>query len=222
MMELDKNVFNDYLLKGEKVLKIFKPNKLKFWVARAFRHLPIFLVALALFSMREAILEEIWELGAALTEVRELAYGAGVPVSLIYILPALIVAAFFAIELVAGKLEYDRRVYCVTNKRAVIRCGIVGFNFRSFDLAQLQSSFAQITFFDRVVGQNTGRVKLLGGFADFTFTHVVNPRQVVRDIRELAEARSQDRQSAGNQDLANGIGSLVQNLKQVVRGWDNE
>jgi len=49
MMELDKNVFNDYLLKGEKVLKIFKPNKLKFWVARAFRHLPIFLWRLPCF-----------------------------------------------------------------------------------------------------------------------------------------------------------------------------
>ena len=224
-MQTGAEIFNQVLLQGEQVIKTFRPHKGRFWLSRLshliglipFMLFPTIILVLLLnnwgpFALMEG---ETYFPGFSLILGGLIGAMVGIPVF------------FFGIEAVFSIFWYKNRLYCFTNKRVMIQCGVFGRNFRFMDLQWATNSFVQISVLDRMLGKNTGSIKFssmgnpmmnmnqMGGMggpsmmgAMFYFLYVVNPHDILREIQEQANALQAN---SANQmaNLANQMGNLA-------------
>jgi len=222
-MQTGAEIFNQVLLQGEQVIKTFRPNQKRFWLSRLshivglipFMAFPIILLCVHIFlgfgpsepGFRNSILT----------------FPGPIFLALVIAIPVL----FIVLEIVVGIFWYKNRLYCFTNKRVMIQCGIFGRNFRFMDLMWATNSFVHISPLDRMMGKNTGSIKfsamgnpmmntaqmgsmggpnMMGGV--FYFLYVENPHDILREIQEQASAMQSN---SANQmaNLANQMGNLA-------------
>ena len=232
-MPENANIFDQVLMQGEQVIRTFKPNKKRFWLSRL-SHIPG-LIFFLIFPMIFLIMY--------LTESGPFQYIAGSPIPS-FVLPVIIVVIvgipvfFTLLEIVYGVFWYRNRLYCFTNRRIMIQCGVFGRNFRFMDLQWAANSFVHISLLDRMMRQNTGSIKFSNmaspmmnmhsgsmhqqGFAGamFYFLYVEQPHDILREIQEQASALQMN--SANQmQNLANQMGNLANQFGQQNQNFNN-
>ncbi|MCL2755571.1 MAG: hypothetical protein FWE45_00785 [Firmicutes bacterium] len=100
--------------------------------------------------------------------------------------PILIIS--FPIMYPIYRAYYNKRVYAYTNKRILVRGGIIGTDYKSLDLPSVNATLVHVGFIDKISKKNTGTLEF-GSPANpigmtnsngmkvnpFIFNHIENP-----------------------------------------------
>lgn len=176
--------FDAIIEKGEEVLNIFKPDKLRFWsgwvigmtiTATVFMLLPLF----SLFALFRGP-DLFW-----------LIFGISLPS-----MGGLVVLCIL-ISFTARKILYKNTFYAYSNKRIMIRAGIIGVDYKSLEFRSLNATIVWVGLLDKLMRRNTGDLKFgspaspvlavegLHHTNQFLFRHVKKPYETMREIKEF-------------------------------------
>jgi len=228
------HIFQNMLMQGEEIVKVFKPHKGRFWASRLLGHLPGLLIFMVFAAIFGGIMMFEAGLGGGLIALIFIGIFLGLPL------------IFFVGEIIAGIWWYKNRWYCYTNRRIIIQCGILIRNFRMMDLHWASNSFVRISILDRMLGKQTGTIKFsnmgspmmnMGGGRGFShggmggnpgfvgamfyFLYVQHPHDILREIQEYANAL-QEQGNVNNQNLANQINNLAAQIGNMQGGNNNQ
>lgn len=138
-----RDFFENVLDSGEQISYTFKPNKTKVIFANLMLIIPILLFFCAGMAVAMFVPEEGYE-----------------PLEPIF---AIIPAAFFLLGIVVSvfltNLWIKKTVYAVTEKRIIIRTGIIGVDFKSLDIDSIGALEVYVSIFDKILGGKTGTIK---------------------------------------------------------------
>ena len=118
-----------------------------------------------------------------------------VPLFWPHMLMILILSGFSAPFLVAS--AYKKRYYCYTNKRIIIRTGIVGVDYKSLEYKDITATSVSVGFLDKGLG--TGTVEFGSPSSPigdsqyrrnpYKFQAIQNPYDVMREIKEYKDTK---------------------------------
>lgn len=193
----NKEIFNDVLDEGEVVLNVLRPNKKKYWAFfnwMYFWAMGSWLLIIAFVTPAIAIdmdakgLEILW-ISLVLIALLALFYFAGYFVSRVF-----------------ASLAFKKRHYAYTNKRIIIRCGIIGVDYRVLDYKLLGATTVTVGVLDRMMGGKTGYIRfgsasspIVGtygngmGFGGFTFSHVDMPYDLLKEIKKIMNVAQEEK-----------------------------
>jgi len=173
------NSFKHILDDDEKIVKAFKPNKFKLYFSNLFGFFILLLFAIGIIVSFLVIdgNESIDSFQMAL-----LVLG--------------IWAVLFILDLIILRLYYDKRIYAYTNKRMIIRNGVIGVDYKSLDIDMIGAVDVSVNVIDKIINKNTGSIKF-GSMARpinpantneiFAFTSIENPYEVYKEIKKFMD-----------------------------------
>lgn len=184
--------FELILDKDESIVKTYKPNRKRFVLINIIGLLIFFLIPIALLIV--GILGSI--------NTIEFVDEAGnpdpsVPVTMLAV--GCLFALGFIVAIVGLFLRYHKTLYCITNKRIIIRHGFIGVDFKSLNLTAISGVFVQVDFADKFIKPNTGTITFASsatpiiqgsqknGYVPFAFAHVDNPYEVYREVKGFVD-----------------------------------
>ena len=176
-----EKVFEPILDKDEKVIKVFKPHKAKMFVS----------VSLAWFFCWVWIL--LISLLGMLTSFEDNYNPVDWWIFIVVIVAILVVCLggnflFFA-------LSYKNTYYAYTNKRVIIRKGIIGVDYKSLDMDMIGVVTVNVGILDKIMHKNTGTI-CYGSMASpvggqngpmFKFAHIVEPYETYKEIKNVID-----------------------------------
>jgi len=169
--------FADVLEKNETIVKVYKPNKTKFWTA-------FILTAFISWVWVYAILFGAFESGS---------FDSSLFWLLFWVSNGVFVGGML-FTILFGAIYYKNRYYAYTNKRIIIRSGIIGVDFKSLEFKTLTATIVRVTPLDKILRRNTGNLRFgspaapvgnLYTMNPYTFKHLVKPYDTLREIKEL-------------------------------------
>lgn len=172
--EIDLSIFDPIIGKDENIIEAFKPNKK--------RDVVLSLVGIFVFIVLISILP-ICMVVFSTSETDE--YGPLIAISAL----DLFIAVFAIITVAVG---YKQRVYCYTNKRIIIRNGIIGADFQTLDYDLIGGISVTVGLFDKMVNPNTGIISFASaalpvangkGITPYVFKAIENPYEVCKRIK---------------------------------------
>lgn len=180
-----KEVFNDILDKNEEILNVYKPNKLKLFLSvlagwllsTIWIFVPIFFA----FAFGEA--------GADLSQ-------GTLNIVIISIAGAYIL--FFIIAMLFTKIYYNNLYFAYSNKRIIIRKGIIGVDYKSLDMAMIGAVNVNVSVLDKILKQNTGSITFgsmaspvattnAGGYGLYRFSNIQMPYEKYREVKTIID-----------------------------------
>ncbi len=177
-----ENVFEPILDGDEKVLKIFKPNKTKMFWSMFLQSFFVYIwIALLLsFSFSANYFSDDY-------------YQTNININVGVFFATLVITAILYLVLlfVVFKVVYSKRFYAYTNKRVVIRKGIIGVDFKSLNKNSIGMVEVNVSLLDKIVQKNTGTI-VFGSMsspiinnhgANFIFAHITNPYELYKEIK---------------------------------------
>lgn len=174
--------FTDVLEKDEKIVKVYKPNKCKFWTST------ILLGFFCYFWFYIICLGSIPEAGEL--------FDPSLFWFLFIISSALFVGSMLLTFLFAA-LYYKNKFYAYTNKRIIIRGGIFGIDYKSLEFKHLSATIVNVSLLDKILRRNTGNIRFgspsspVGGMNaaanPYIFAHIVKPYDTLREIKECID-----------------------------------
>jgi len=179
-------VFADVLEKDEKIIKMYKPDKKKFyWSVRWL----IFISAVWFYFLAFMAFDpEVFPTLSRLAVV-------GI------ILGAVTVAIFLTglITRIFTSIYQKNRYYAYTNKRILIRSGVFGIDYKSLEYKSLTATIVKVSLLDKLIKHKTGSIifgspssPVSGVFGQVTvnpyrFAHIVDPYVTLREIKEVID-----------------------------------
>lgn len=171
--------FSVVLNKGEEIIECFKPKKIKM-ILSVFLGVVLIVLAIVGMSMLARFIpdEETGEVMPLWLFISLLAVSGG----------ALILSLVFIL------VEYNKRVYCITNQRVIIRCGVIGVDFRSLELKSIGAVDVNVGLLDKILRMNTGTIKFgsmsapINGNVIYAFSHIVDPYGTYKRLKEIIES----------------------------------
>lgn len=183
MTSVDPNIFNPILGKDETVIETFKPNIIRevflnviaviIGIGLIFS-IPVIMITLSLGDDPYDTGDKIWE---ALTP-------------LAILLGVVLVASLFVIL-----FGYKKKAFCITNKRVIIRSGIIGTDFKTLEFDLVGGISVNVGLLDKLVRPNTGKISFASaaspvinngrGVSTYAFTGIENPYDVYKRIKEI-------------------------------------
>ena len=169
-------LFNDVLETDEKIVKGFKPNKLKLFFSRLLLvGVPcLFILMLGLFAFFIPDPETPYSTSLA-----------------VMIVSSCLSAIIFCLSIFFTCLYYKNTYYVYTNKRVIIRTGVFGVDFKSLDLKNVGAFDVYVSLLDKILRKNTGTVKfgsnsspINSANGSYQFAHIEKPYEVYKDIKE--------------------------------------
>ena len=100
------------------------------------------------------------------------------------------------------KNNYENRFYAYTNKRILIRKGIIGTDYKSLEYRSITATIVQVGFLDKALKTNTGTIEFgspaspIGGGGKnapgnpYVFTAVKAPYDTLREIKEYMDSKN--------------------------------
>lgn len=138
-----RKIFEDVLDSGEQIIYTYKPNKKK----SLFTNILLVVVVLLFFCGGMAIAMFVPEEG----------YEPLAPIFSAIPVSCFLIGIIIAICLT--NLWIKKTVYAVTEKRIIIRTGIVGVDFKSLDIDSVGALEVYVSIFDKMLGGKTGTIK---------------------------------------------------------------
>ncbi len=184
MNENMQSVFEPVLNKDEKIIKVFKPNKAKmFWsYVIVVLFIWLFLAIFALLTISDLVKEN------GVGNLFYIVIGVWVAV---YILVLILFSVFY-------HFEYKKTYYAYSNKRIIIRHGIIGTDYKSLDIDMIGAVTVNVGIIDKMVRKNTGSLTFgsmaspvgTGAFM-FAFGNIENPYEVYKEIKEFIDNKKE-------------------------------
>ncbi len=159
----------------EKIVEVLRPNKEKLIFSTIFGCLLIGLI----FCLPLLI--------AFITEETETN-------GLLWIIPVVIFVLILVIAIIVSILYYNKTYYAFTNKRLVVRTGIIGVDYKSLDMKTIGAINVYVSLIDKILHKNTGSLRfgsmsspINGQNSAFNFSHITNPYENYKKIKEYIE-----------------------------------
>ena len=98
-------------------------------------------------------------------------------------------------------LWYNKTYYACTNKRIIIRTGVIGVDFKALDLQMIGAINVNVSWVDKIVGRNTGSLTFgsmsspLNAPANshgYVFSYVKQPYEIYKHLKEMIEQSKQN------------------------------
>jgi len=176
-----EQMFEDVMEKGEKIIKIYRPNGCKFW---SFVWLTYFISVIWLVFIPIGLLfnEDGWVgVGTAFW------WGLGATLAAVVI--------SMLITWLCGALWMKNRYCAYTDKRILVRGGIIGIDYKSLEFKSLTATVVKVSLLDKMVRKDTGTIKfgspaspvlsMWGNHSNqYMFNHIEKPYATLREIKE--------------------------------------
>lgn len=171
--------FDVILDNGEEINVSYLPNKKKVYVSNF-----LLLNLIALFFC--AFMSLAMFVSDGETEPLDAIY-ALIPIGLL-ILSNLVCWAFVSLYL-------KKAIFAITNKRIIIRSGIIGVDFKSLDLKSIGATEVYVSVIDKMLGGKTGSIRF-GSMSSpinstnnvaYSFSNIVDPYKTYKFIKEQIE-----------------------------------
>ena len=180
---MDKQKFEEILDKDEQVLSTFRMNKCKFGWAVFINY--IFSVIWFYLGLLGFIPEE----------------GNSFNTKWFFITLGIITGAIIVVGLFVwlfASIYFKNKYYAYTNKRILIRSGVIGIDYRSLEFKSLNATVVKVSILDKLVRKNTGAiffgspsspvVGTMGGFMNpYSFRHIEKPYDKLKEVKERIE-----------------------------------
>ena len=187
--------FKTILDKDEIVIKEYKPNKTRAVALGMLSLIPLLIIGsiFVVISILQfnSIIKVTTEVEGEKPLVPFVFLGFGIFIFCIF-------AFVFIYGIIFTIISYKKRLYCLTNKRIIIRSGFIGVDFNALDIKAINSVNVRVNFLDKWVKPNTGTIIFgsattpLGGqnknsgMNGFAFSHIENPYEVYKEIKEMS------------------------------------
>lgn len=187
-----ESMFDHVLDDDEDLLKVFKPNRTKFFTTNILGFALFFLLFLTISVFAIVFPEE------------------GVQISLFYLfIPIGIYLVLLGLAILFLCLYYKNVFYAYTDRRIVIRSGIFGVDYKCLDMDMIGAVNVNVSLIDKIVRKNTGTltygsmaspmVAEKGGSA-YRFAHIVNPYETYKEIKAIIEKHKKKKESKANKE----------------------
>lgn len=174
-------MFDQILDKDENIIEMIKPDKARTFWGSVIGSLFIF-IFIFIFSCLTIFVPST----------------SGESINYLYmIIPFGIYAVLLLLILIFTNLWYKKTAYAYTNKRIIIRTGIIGVDFKALDLKMIGAINVNVSLVDKIVRHQTGSLKFgsmsspmaLAGNSQsvYAFVYVKNPYEVYRKLKEIIE-----------------------------------
>ena len=168
------NLFDNILDSDEHIIKVLKPNKLKFVFGGVVSLSFVLFLFLAVSLVAILVPDE-----------------AVNPISPLYcLIPVGIFVLTVAISIVRCLVVYSKRYYAYTNKRVIIRCGFIGVDYKSLDMEMIGAINVNVSLIDKMLHKNTGTISfgsvaspIIGNGSMFSFYSIQNPYEFYKEIK---------------------------------------
>ncbi len=186
-MEEVNKIFETVLEQDEQILMSFKPNK-KRMLLFTFLISKIFLFLLSIFLI---VFGVVYYFNGSVSTYEDWASGVGVSIGFGLLL--LLVSVLYTLVPI---LMYKKTYYIVTNKKIVIRTGIIGIDYKTLDIDFIGSVNVNVNLYDKMMGKNvTGTISFASssapivnnqyGIGGFNFAYIENPYESYKKIKEI-------------------------------------
>ena len=172
-----ENDFSLILNNGEEILKTYKPNKLKCYISSIIALIWLYVSLITFFLLSFLVPDE---------------NGEKMPLVAFVICMSLVVV-FLIFHLIFTNMAFKKRVYCVTNQRLVIKCGVIGVDYKSLDLKYIGAVDVYVSFLDKIIRKNTGTLRFgsmsspMNSGAMFIFSSIYSPYEMYKEIKQIIE-----------------------------------
>lgn len=180
--------FKTILDNDEKIIKTFKPNKLKFSIT----YIIYFLMTSILFIFPPVFMFFVPDEN-------------GETISLTALLVVLGLFGLVLIFLIVFiNVSYKKRYYAYSNKRILVQNGFIGVDFKSLDHHTIGATEVRVDFVDKLIKKNTGSLKF-GSHASpmsgtnqnfFAFGAIEDPYEVYREIKNYIDKIKQEKKES--------------------------
>ena len=174
---METNLFDVVLDADEKIIKTYKPNKVRSWFGVI--AVAILFIAISIPIVIAAISEgETWYVVPGLLAM-----------CLIIEVPYVVLIPFWI----------NKTIYAVTNKRILIRTGYIGVDYKSLDYTLLGALTVNVSWVDKLIRKNTGSISF-GSMASpmthtqqskFNFYYIQNPYETYKEIKAIIDEHKQ-------------------------------
>jgi len=174
--------FKDILERDEKIVKVYKPDKCKFWASF------ILLSMVCCLWVYMALIGSIPQEGKTFNP--NLFW-------LLFLIASLTFVGGILISALFGAIYYKNTFYAYTSKRILIRSGVMGTDYKSLEFKALTATIVNVTFLDKILGRNTGNIRfgspaspvgnIKNGLNPYAFKHIVKPYDTLREIKEYID-----------------------------------
>lgn len=173
-----ENDFQLILNNNEKIIQTYKPNKKKFYLASFMCTIALYIFLVCFFTLMYAVPDD---------------EGQTMPLAA-YIITLCFIVLLIVLQIIFTKMAYKKRVYCVTNQRLVIKCGVIGVDYKSLDLNYIGAVDVYVSFLDKIVKQNTGTLRfgsmsspMVNTASQFCFSGVTAPYELYQNIKQIID-----------------------------------
>ena len=170
-------LFDEVLESDEKIIKGFKPNKIKLIFSK-FLLIGLPCLFIAFFGLLTYFIPD-----------NQTSYTASLVIMIVAFSLSLLL---FAMGMCFVVLYYRNTYYVYTNKRLIIRTGIIGIDFKRLDLNNVSEGEVYTSFIDKMLRKNTGTIKFKSNYAqmssingNYIFAHIEKPYDVYKEIKTL-------------------------------------
>ena len=181
MQTVDPKIFDPIMGKDEQIIETFKPNIKRelvlnliclFLGAAVFIAFPIIFICL---MANEAVDNaDLW----------------------VGIIPwSIVIGAMFLIGFIGIAFGYKKKAFCITNKRIIIRSGVIGTDFKTLEFDLIGGVSVTVGLLDKLVKPTTGRISFasaaspvvnnMKGISMYAFTAIENPYETYKRIKEI-------------------------------------
>jgi hypothetical protein len=173
-----ENLFNHILDDDEKIIKIIRPHKGKYFFSGLFVLGLVYLIFVGIAMMAMMLPDE--ETGSVVDPIYLL-----IPVG-IFVASMLITWLFMAVY-------YKNNYFAYTNKRLIIRSGIVGVDYKSLDMSMIGMVNVYVSLLDKIVHKNTGSLTFgsiasgTNGIANTRFPDIPEPYETCKEIKSAID-----------------------------------
>ena len=180
------NAFNDIIEKDETIIEVFKPQKTRFWWGIVSNSILIVLGVCAWLSLM--IIGVLFD------------YPEAIPLAILAVLA--IITIILLIVTIFGKVAYKNRFYAYSNKRILIRSGIVGVDYRTLEFQALTATIVRVSFLDKILKTNTGTLMFgspsspvgvpannNAAINSYSFKNIEDPYNTLREIKEYMDSK---------------------------------
>lgn len=171
--------FQEVLNTNEKIIKIYKPNIVKYWVAKILYLIFIagcFACIITSFSLMTNEFDEV------VFNMTSLAISTSI-LACVWLLLTIYLIFF-----------YRNLYYCVTTQRVIVRQGVFGTDFKTLDMQMIGATNVHVSLLDKIVHKNTGSIifgsnsaPIVGKGSTFIFKDIVNPYEESKEIKTAVD-----------------------------------
>lgn len=79
---------------------------------------------------------------------------------------------------------YKNLYYAYTNKRLIVRSGIIGVDFKTLDYPFITATSVDVGFLDKIQKSTTGTISFKSPSSSIRFQYVVQPYDLLKEIKE--------------------------------------